>query len=130
MQVGQTVSVDFIEARAGAIVVTGRRSAQPVQAQTVATNITPAQIENLPQNSRNFLSFAQLAPGVQLISPSGAQQLQAGALEGRVVVGVLDQQPGRLGAVVADQAAAGPAVLTDDRAHAGGVAGIHRPQVV
>ena len=80
VQVGQTVSVDFLEARAGAIVVTGRRSAQPVQAQTVATNITPAQIENLPQNSRNFLTFAQLAPGVQLISPSGAQQLQAGAL--------------------------------------------------
>jgi hypothetical protein len=78
--VGQAVSVDFLEARtAGKIVITGRRTAQPVQAQTVATNITPAQIENLPQNQRNFLSFAQLAPGVQLISPSGAQQLQAGA---------------------------------------------------
>ena len=80
--VGQTANVDFVQARnaAGSIVVTGRRSAQPVQAQTVATNITPAQIENLPQNQRNFLSFAQLAPGVELISPSGAQQLQAGAL--------------------------------------------------
>jgi hypothetical protein len=80
VQVGQAVSVDFVEARSGAIVVTGRRTAQPVQAQTVATNITPAQIENLPQNQRNFLSFAALAPGIQLISPSGAQQLQAGAL--------------------------------------------------
>jgi hypothetical protein len=84
LQVGQAVTVDFTEARpstaAGAIVVRGRRSAQPTQAQTVATNITPAQIENLPQNQRNFLSFAQLAPGVALISPSGAQQLQAGAL--------------------------------------------------
>jgi hypothetical protein len=85
LQVGQTVTVDFVEAAAtggggGNIVVTGRRSAQPTQAQTVATNITPAQIENLPQNQRNFLSFAQLAPGIQLISPSGAQQLQAGAL--------------------------------------------------
>ena len=80
--VGQTANVDFVQTRAagGAIVVTGRRTAQPVQAQTVATNITPAQIENLPQNQRNFLSFAQLAPGIQLISPSGAQQLQAGAL--------------------------------------------------
>ena len=84
LQVGQAVTVDFAEARpstaAGAIVVRGRRSAQPTQAQTVATNITPAQIENLPQSQRNFLSFAQLAPGVALISPSGAQQLQAGAL--------------------------------------------------
>jgi hypothetical protein len=78
--VGQSVSVDFVEARSGAIVITGRRTAQPVQAQTVVTNITPAQIENLPQNSRNFLSFAALAPGIQLIAPSGAQQLQAGAL--------------------------------------------------
>ena len=65
VQVGQTVNVDFAggpRAPGGkAIVVTGRRSAQPAQAQTVATNITPAQIENLPQNQRNFLSFAQLA---------------------------------------------------------------------
>ena len=85
VQVGQAVSVDFAAvgpagAASGAIVVTGRRTAQPTQAQTVATNITPAQIENLPQNQRNFLAFAQLAPGVALISPSGAQQLQAGAL--------------------------------------------------
>jgi hypothetical protein len=80
--IGQTSNVDFLQARAtgGSIVVTGRRTAQPVQAQTVATNITPAQIENLPQNQRNFLSFAALAPGVQLISPSGAQQVQVGAL--------------------------------------------------
>ena len=84
LNVGQSVSVDFIKAApaaaAGAITVTGRRTAQPVQAQTVATNITTAQIENLPQNTRNFLSFAALAPGVQLVSPSGSQQLQAGAL--------------------------------------------------
>jgi len=83
VQVGQTSNVDFIETRnaAGAIVITGRRrSAQPVQAQTVAQNITPAQIENLPQNQRNFLSFATLAPGVQLTNPSGAAQFQAGAL--------------------------------------------------
>ena len=82
VQVGQTVTVDFAAAApgGGSIIVTGRRTAQPVQAQTVATNITPAQIENLPQNQRNFLSFAALAPGVQLISPSGAQQVQVGAL--------------------------------------------------
>jgi hypothetical protein len=82
--VGQAVSVDFIAATAGAggknIVVTGRRIAHPSQTQTVTTNITPAQIENLPQNERNFLSFATLAPGIQLVSPSGAQQFQAGAL--------------------------------------------------
>jgi hypothetical protein len=84
LQVGQTVTVDFVSAAPAEggrnIVVTGRRSSQPAQAQTVATNITPAQIENLPQNSRNFLSFATLAPGITLSNPSGAVQLQAGAL--------------------------------------------------
>jgi hypothetical protein len=79
LQVGQTVTLDFATSASGSIVVTGHR-AQPLQAQTVATNITPAQIENLPQNARNFLSFAQLAPGVQLSNPSGAVQLQSGAL--------------------------------------------------
>jgi len=31
----------------------------------ISTNITPLQIQTLPQNSRNFLSFAALAPGVR-----------------------------------------------------------------
>jgi hypothetical protein len=90
--IGQTSNLDFLAARtaSGSIVVTGRRTAQPVQAQTVATNITPAQIENLPQNQRNFLSFAALAPGVQLISPSGAQQVQVGALASSNVNLLLD----------------------------------------
>ncbi len=81
IQVGQTVNVDFLAATtAGNIVITGRRTAQPVVAQTVATNITAAQIENLPQNQRNFLSFATLAPGITLTNPSGAVQFQSGAV--------------------------------------------------
>jgi hypothetical protein len=31
---------------------------------TITTNITTQQMDDLPQNNRNFLSFAQLAPGV------------------------------------------------------------------
>jgi hypothetical protein len=31
-----------------------------------ATNVTPQQMENLPQPDRNFLNFAQLAPGIRL----------------------------------------------------------------
>jgi hypothetical protein len=78
--VGQTVTLDFGEVRtATGIVVTGRRNAQPAHAQTVATNITTAQIENLPQNQRNFLSFADLAPGVA-VTRGGNAQVQAGAL--------------------------------------------------
>jgi hypothetical protein len=91
LNVGQTVSVDFVAAPAagGAIVVTGRRARQPVLAQTVATNITPAQIENLPQNQRNFLSFADLAPGVQ-VAPGGTAQIQAGAVSASNVNVLLD----------------------------------------
>jgi outer membrane receptor protein involved in Fe transport len=33
-----------------------------------ATNVTTQQIENLPQDSRNFLNFAALAPGIRLSS--------------------------------------------------------------
>lgn len=78
--VGQTAVINFVVPAEGrAIVVTGRRTAVPVQAQTVATNISPAQIENLPQNKRNFLSFAALAPGVQ-VSPGENAQVQAGAI--------------------------------------------------
>ncbi|HEX8667573.1 MAG TPA: TonB-dependent receptor [Allosphingosinicella sp.] len=78
--VGQTAAVDFLTATADSqIVVTGRRNVQEVRTQTVATNITPAQIENLPQNRRNFLSFAALAPGVQ-VTPGDNAQVQAGAI--------------------------------------------------
>jgi hypothetical protein len=92
LQVGQTVNVDFVQARTaagGGIVVTGRRSAQPTHAQTVATNITPVQIENLPQNQRNFLQFANLAPGVQ-VAPGGTAQIQAGAIASNYVNVLLD----------------------------------------
>ena len=41
---------------------------QAVETETseVATNVTTQQIENLPQDDRNFLNFAALAPGVRL----------------------------------------------------------------
>jgi len=81
--VGQTAIVDFVQAAptaagAGSIVVTGRR-VREVRTQTVSTNITPAQIENLPQSKRNFLSFAALAPGLQ-VTPGENSQIQAGAV--------------------------------------------------
>lgn len=79
--IGQTASVDFrkSEATGKEIVVTGRRTQREVRTATVSTNITPSQIENLPQNKRNFLSFAALAPGVQ-VTPGGNSQVQAGAV--------------------------------------------------
>lgn len=85
--VGQTVTVDAAPPAApapggGEIVVTGRRDRTEVRTATVTTNVSPEQIENLPQNDRNFLNFAALAPGVQ-VSPSGQdKRVQAGAVPG------------------------------------------------
>ncbi|WBO20890.1 TonB-dependent receptor [Sphingomonas abietis] len=47
------------------IVVTGRRLVE-TRTSEVGTNVTTQQIQNLPQASRNFLNFAQLAPGVRV----------------------------------------------------------------
>ena len=83
VQVGQTASLDMDvaapdkgtdEATAavgattgagGSIVVTGRRLVE-TRTSEIATNVTAEQIENLPQGNRNFLNFAQLAPGIRL----------------------------------------------------------------
>ena len=48
----------------------------------VATYVTNKQIDSLPQNSRNFLAFADTVPGMQFItSPNGSEsQLRSGAL--------------------------------------------------
>ena len=84
--VGQTVTVDAAPVSkpapggGGAIVVTGRRDRKEVRSATVTTNVTPTQIENLPQNDRNFLNFAALAPGVNVTPAGGDKKVQAGAV--------------------------------------------------
>ena len=60
------------------IVVTGTRQ-QEVRSATVSTSVSQVQIENLPQNDRNFLNFAALAPGVSVSPSAGARRVQAGA---------------------------------------------------
>ena len=71
--VGQTATLDVALAEPEtAIVVTGRTGhAVEVKTSEIATNITTRQIENLPQNSRNFLNFATLAPGIKLNTNPG-----------------------------------------------------------
>ncbi len=77
--VSQTVTVD-LSASNTTIVVTGGRNRTEVRTAQVTTNVTPEQIENLPQNDRNFLNFAALAPGVSVSPTGGARQVQAGAV--------------------------------------------------
>ena len=86
VSVGQTASLDMdlaaptqsaaqagvpgSTAPAGTIVVTGRRLIE-TRTSEQATNVTPVQIENLPQGSRNFIDFAELAPGIRILKAGG-----------------------------------------------------------
>lgn len=82
---GQTVTVDLAAAAAStgaAIVVVGARS-KDVKTPTISTNVSQFQIANLPNGDRNFLNFAELAPGVTVSPPTlggKARQVQAGAI--------------------------------------------------
>lgn len=79
--VGQTVIVDLVPPATvlEEIVVTSARLVEPRSA-IVSTNVTPEQIETLPQNDRNFLNFAALAPGVSVSPSSGNRSIQAGGV--------------------------------------------------
>ena len=68
-----------------AIVVVGNRI-RTMEGGEVGLNITQREIETLPQNNRNFLAFADLAPGVQFVTNGQRQsRLQGGAQDSRTV---------------------------------------------
>ncbi|HBS31779.1 MAG TPA: hypothetical protein DEA40_08560 [Parvularcula sp.] len=87
--VGQTARLDFAAEGDDVIVVTGTRRVLDVRSSAVSTSITPAQIEVLPQQRRNFLSFAELAPGVA-VTRGGTAQIQAGGVSASNVNVLLD----------------------------------------
>ncbi|GGB29619.1 membrane protein [Sphingomonas metalli] len=61
------------------IIVTGSRI-RSLSGGQVGINITQRLIEQLPQNSRNFLAFADLAPGVRFLEEAdGSARIQGGA---------------------------------------------------
>ncbi|WP_323845961.1 TonB-dependent receptor [Microbulbifer magnicolonia] len=72
------------------VTVTGARVEQ-FSGGEVGTNITPEMMERLPQNNRNFLAFADLAPGVQVETASnGNVSLRGGAQHQRNINVFLD----------------------------------------
>jgi hypothetical protein len=91
LTIGQTASLDLAlggSAQPGAnagepqrVVILGSAQRRDVKTSEVGTTVSRAQIENLPQVSRNFLAFADLAPGVRFdVNPnSGYGTLQSGA---------------------------------------------------
>jgi len=83
--IGQTVELDLPLAKVGAVelnvvTVTGRAGLDRKTSE-VGTNVTQKQIENLPQVTRNFLAFADLAPGVRfdVDQSTGQVKVQSGA---------------------------------------------------
>lgn len=69
VRVGQNLNIEFVMTGttvvSETITVVGEQLIDTRTAEA-ATNVTPQQIENLPQDDRNFLNFAALAPGVRL----------------------------------------------------------------
>ncbi len=91
VSVGQTASLDIdtavpsaplaegASADGATIVVTG---SQLVETRTseVGTNVGREQIENLPQNNRNFINFAALAPGIRVNQTDFRQTFSGGGV--------------------------------------------------
>ncbi|MDP9121837.1 MAG: TonB-dependent receptor [Acidobacteriota bacterium] len=67
--VGQNLNVTFVMTQTAvlneSITVAGEQLVD-TRSSEAATNVTTQQIENLPQDDRNFLNFATLAPGIRL----------------------------------------------------------------
>ncbi len=80
--VGQTLELDFRMTPdlvlMESITVLGATAVE-TETSEVATNVTRQQIEQLPQNDRNFLNFAALAPGVLLGNDELRKEVKAGA---------------------------------------------------
>ncbi len=73
------------DATGGEIIVVADRI-RTMEGGEVGITISQRLIEQLPQNNRNFLAFADLAPGVQFITNgSGQSRLQGGAQDSRTV---------------------------------------------
>ncbi|HEV3484693.1 MAG TPA: carboxypeptidase-like regulatory domain-containing protein, partial [Vicinamibacterales bacterium] len=84
--VGQTHTIDFQIAEAAVqlqAVVTTAAPAAVVETRTseVGINVTREQIDNLPQQDRNFLNFAGLAPGITVNRAETNKQISAGGLQ-------------------------------------------------
>lgn len=83
IQVGQSATLDLAVATVVSelVVTAAPRHASETKTSEVATNITPQQIEDLPVQDRNFLDFAELAPGIR-ISTQPLRKTFAGGANG------------------------------------------------
>ena len=89
---GQQVDVDFKLSAAGMVfenvTVVGESTKLLIDTRSseISTNISPVQMENLPQGERNFLNFAALAPGVAVTNDENdTQKFRSGGADSRQV---------------------------------------------
>ena len=78
VSIGQSATLDLEPEVAGVITVVGNRLVE-TKTSEVATNVSQQQIRRLPQTDRNFLSFAQLSPGVQYNDSETNRGFRSGA---------------------------------------------------
>lgn len=86
LQVGENAVLDLrlatsgTEQRLATVVVQGNASRKGVRDSQVGTHVSQRLIEAMPQTTRNFLSSADLAPGVAFVSDgAGNTRVQSGA---------------------------------------------------
>ncbi|RFP18333.1 MULTISPECIES: TonB-dependent receptor domain-containing protein [unclassified Duganella] len=81
VSVGQTSQVNLaLQGGLQQVVITGSAARRDVAGSEIGTAVSREQIEKLPQVTRNFLSFADLAPGVRFnVDGSGNVKVQSGA---------------------------------------------------
>ena len=81
--VGQTLDVNFNIrpdlAFTESVDVVGERL-NDIRTSEITTNVTQEQLQYLPQNSRNFLNFAALAPGLRVADNEFRKEVTSGAL--------------------------------------------------
>src|SRR5688572_5723156 len=81
--VGQTLDVNFNVrpdlAYSETVEVVSERL-NDIRTSEIATNVTQEQLQYLPQNSRNFLNFAALAPGLRVADNEFRKEVTSGAL--------------------------------------------------
>ena len=82
--VGQSVTLNFLISPdvvvTESVTVVGDTRLVDTRTSEVTTNVTQEQLRYLPQNSRNFLNFAALAPGVRVSDNEFRKEFSAGAL--------------------------------------------------
>jgi hypothetical protein len=80
---GQAQALDFVLSVKSAqqVTVTAQAPVIDTQSNEVATNVSEQQLRSLPQDNRNFLNFAALAPGMHTSTDVNRQEVSSGANE-------------------------------------------------